>query len=251
VPDPEHRRFQESTAVQVVAGADRIALAGRLDDIRTHQHAAPVIVVGLDRPVRFLAASGEHTGRAVLVAPGFAHAVEAQRGRLALFLLPAGAAPVGGAPIRELARPRAWHELGAALAGGALDELAAVDRCLARERLGARPLDDRLGRAVARLADRLEDNTSIDAIADEVGLSASRLIALAHAQLGAPLRSYRRWLRTIRVAREFAAGASITEAAHASGFASSAHLAMAAREHFGIRPSDVLSPHRRDAIRAM
>lgn len=235
--------------MQVLAGSDRIALAGRLDDIRTHRHAAPVIVVGLDRPVRFIAVDGEHTGRAVVVAPGFAHAVEARRGRLALFLLPAGAVPAGGAPIRELARPRAWHELGAALADGALGDLAPVERCLARERLGARALDERLERAIGRLADRLEDNVSIDDAAAEVGLSASRLMALAHAQIGAPLRSYRRWLRTLRVARAFGAGASLTEAAHAAGFASSAHLAMAAREHFGIRPSDVLRPQGRDAIR--
>lgn len=36
----------------------------------------------------------------------------------------------------------------------------------------------------------------------------------------------------------------------AAGFASSAHLAMAAREHFGIRPSDVRSRRTRVAIRA-
>jgi AraC-like DNA-binding protein len=111
-------------------------------------------------------------------------------------------------------------------------------------------MDGRLQRAVARLAERMEDNVSIDEAAAGVGLSTSRLMALAHDQLGAPLRSYRRWLRAIRVTREFAAGASLTQAAHAAGFASSAHLAMASREHFGIRPSDVLSPHSRDAIRA-
>ena len=237
--------------MRVIAGADRISLAGRFDDIRSHQHAAPVIVVGLDGPVRFVADDRQHTGRAVVVAPGLVHAVDAMRGRLALFLLPAGAVPTGGPPIRDLARPHAWREIGTALVDGELSGLEPVDRCLARERLGARPLDRRLQRAIGRLVDRLEDNVSIDEAAADVGLSGSRLMALAHDQIGAPLRSYRRWLRTIRVAREFGAGASITEAAHAAGFASSAHLAMAAREHFGIRPSDVLSVHRRDAIRSI
>jgi AraC-like DNA-binding protein len=209
-----------------------------------------VIVVGLDGPVRFTAAGREHTGTAVVVAPGFAHAVDAMQSRLALFVLPAGVIAPGGVPVRDLGRPHAWRELGAALIGGELPGLELVERCLARERLGARPMDGRLQRAVARLTERMEDNVSIDEAAAGVGLSTSRLMALAHDQLGAPLRSYRRWLRAIRVTREFAAGASLTQAAHAAGFASSAHLAMASREHFGIRPSDVLSPHSRDAIRA-
>ncbi len=250
MPQSERNRFQEPPATRVIVGSDRIALAGRFDDIRTHQHAAPVIVVGLDGPVRFIAAGREHTGRAVVVAPGFAHAVDAMRSRLALFVLPAGTIPPGGAPIHDLARPRAWRELGAALIDGELSGLEPVERCLARERLGAGPLDDRLQRAIARLADHLDENVSIDEAADVVGLSTSRLMALAQHQLGAPLRTYRRWLRAIRVTREFAAGASLTQAAHAAGFASSAHLAMAAREHFGIRPSDVLSPRSRDAIRS-
>lgn len=231
-------------------GADRVALTGRFADIRTHRHAAPVIVVGLDGPVRFIAQGRHHVGRAVAIAPGFVHGVDARNGRLALFLLRAHAVAPGAPPICELARPQAWRELGDALATGALIDLAAIDRCFARDVPSTRPLDDRLHRAIARLVERLDQNVSIDEAADAVGLSTSRLMALAHLQLGAPLRTYRRWLRTIRVAREFAAGASLTQAALAAGFASSAHLAMAAREHFGIRPSDVLTQRTRDAIHA-
>lgn len=78
----------------------------------------------------------------------------------------------------------------------------------------------------------------------------NRLMALAHAQLGAPLRYVRRWLRMFSVARDYAAGATLTTAALDAGFASSAHLSVAAREHFGIRPSQILSPRTRAAITA-
>jgi AraC-like DNA-binding protein len=249
VPKAPRDGFQEPAAPRVVVGVDRVALAGRFTDIRTHRHAAPVIVVGLDGPVRFTAGGREHVGRAVAVAPGFEHAVDARGGRLGLFLMPAHA--VGGdLPVRELGRSRTWRELGEALAAGDLTDLAAIDASFARDNPHARPLDDRLHEAIAGLLDRLDENVSIDEAADSVGLSASRLMALAHAQIGAPLRTYRRWLRAIRVAREYAAGASLTQAALSAGFASSAHLAMAAREHFGIRPSDVLTHRGRAAIHA-
>ena len=101
------------------------------------------------------------------------------------------------------------------------------------------------------LAATLDTNLSIDEVAAAARLSPSRLMTLAHTQLGASLRAYRRWLRAFQVARDYAAGASLTEAALAAGFSSSAHLSAAARDHFGIRPSDILTPHNRGGIRAV
>ena len=92
---------------------------------------------------------------------------------------------------------------------------------------------------------------AIEELALAARLSASRLMALARRQLGSSLRQYRSWLRSFRVARDYAAGRSLTEAALEAGFASSAHLSAATREHFGIRPSDVLSPANRGAIRLL
>lgn len=241
-------RFQEPRTVHLVAGTDRIALCGELREITHHRHAAPAIVVGIDAPLTFVG-DRAHASRAALVAPGFAHAVIVPRGRIAVFLLPPHA--LAGdrlAPVGDLARPGAWLELGGALLRGELPDFAPIDRALAREQLAARPIDDRLRRAIERIAHGLDDNLSIDELAASVQLSPSRLMGLARAQLGTSLRAYRRWLRMFRVAREYAAGTSITEAAHAAGFASSAHLSAAAREHFGIRPSDILATHNRGAI---
>jgi len=249
--------FQEPTApLRLLVGADRFALAGPLDQIGEHRHASPVIVVGLDRPLRLIGAGDggrgaarRHVSRAALVAPGFAHAVDVDGGRIAVFVLSPSSLSREGAPaVRDLERPRDWIELGRAVLAGELADFARVDRAIARAAPSARPVDDRLRRVIAALHARLEDNLPIEAIAGEVGLSPTRLMALARAQVGAPLRYLRRWLRTFSVARDYAAGATLTTAALDAGFASSAHLSVAAREHFGIRPSQILSPRTRTAI---
>jgi AraC-like DNA-binding protein len=253
VASPRRPRFQEprTRTVQLVAGADRIALCGRLDEISHHRHAAPAIVVGIDAPLSFLA-DRVHTSRAALLSPGFGHAVRVPRGRIAVFLLPPHAlAADPHRPIRDLPQPGAWRELGTALLAGELADFSPIDhtlsRALAREHT-ARPIDDRLRAVLARTASQLDDNLAIADLAASVRLSPQRLMGLARDQLGTSLRSYRRWLRMFRVARDYAGGTSLTDAAHAAGFASSAHLSAASRESFGIRPSDILASRNRGAI---
>jgi len=248
MPGSRRADFQEPPdRLRLLAGPDRIALGGALDDITTHHHASPVIIVGLDRPLR-LVAGRTHTSRAALIAPGFSHAVDVAGGRIAVFVLPPHAmSRAAMAPVADLAHPGAWLELGGALVRGALTDFAPVDRAIACDR-GARPIDDRLRRVLDALRDRLDENLPIEVIAADVGLSPSRLMSLAHAQIGSSLRSVRRWLRTFAVVRDYAAGASLTTAALDAGFASSSHLSAAAREHFGIRPSQILSPRTRTAI---
>jgi AraC-like DNA-binding protein len=243
--------FQEPTApLRLLAGADRFALSGELDQIGEHRHASPAIVVGLERPLRVIGGSGRsHASRAALIAPGFSHAVDVAGGRIAVFVLsPSALSREDELPVRDLGRPGTWIELGRAVLAGELADFALVDRAISRAAPSARPVDDRLRRVIDALHARLDDNLPIEVIADEVGLSPTRLMALAHAQLGTPLRYVRRWLRTFSVARDYAAGASLTTAALDAGFASSAHLSVASRAHFGIRPSQILSPRSRTAI---
>lgn len=130
-----------------------------------------------------------------------------------------------------------------------MDHLLA--RCLKRAQMPLRPVDERLRLALERLASSLDENVSIADAAAAARLSPSRLMAIARTDLQCSLRSCRRWLRTFRVARAYAGGCSLTEAALAAGFSSSAHLSSAAREHFGIRPSDILAPGNRAAIRSL
>jgi len=236
------------SARRLVMGAEQLAMCGRLPRVSRHHHAAAAVIVGLDHPLGFRAGK-THWGRAVLLAPGFTHEVEVRGGRMVAFLLPPSAVDASRlAPLRELSRPGDWVELGQALQRGELSDFEGVTRGLARERLDVRPVDPRLRRVTEQMLGALRENTPIDELAAGVRLSSPRLMALCREQLGSSLRTYRRWLRAFEVVRRFAAGASLTEAAGLAGFSSSAHLSSAAREHFGLRPSDVLSPASRENI---
>jgi AraC-like DNA-binding protein len=253
LPKPHRRGFQEPTeSVRLIAGLERIGLCGRFREVTRHRHAAPALVIGVDAPLRFVA-ERSHEGRAVLIEPGFAHAVDTRGGRLAMFVLPPQTRGVRGSPppLRDLADTARWVALGEAVFRQQLVDFADVDHALTREHLELRPIDDRLRLALDVLAGTLDANASIDDLASAVRLSASRLMSLAHAQLGTPLRAYRRWLRAFQVARDYAAGASLTRSALAAGFSSSAHLSSTIREHFGVRPSDVLTPESRPTIRTL
>lgn len=74
-------------------------------------------------------------------------------------------------------------------------------------------------------------------LAARVGLSADRLTHLFTSQMGLPVRRYVLWLRLITALRTVADGSDLTMAAHAAGFADSAHLTRTCRSMFGLTPS--------------
>lgn len=235
-------------ALRLVVGAEQLAMCARLPRVSRHHHAAAAIIVGLDHPLGFRAGRTQWS-RAVLLAPGFTHEVEVRGGRMVAFLLPPSAVDASRlVPLRELSRSGDWVALGQALQQGELNDFGDVLGNLSRERLDVRPVDPRLQRVTERMIQALSENMPIEELAAGVRLSPPRLMALCREQLGTSLRAYRRWLRAFDVVRRFAAGASLTRAACMAGFSSSAHLSSAAREHFGLRPSDVLSPASRQNI---
>jgi AraC-like DNA-binding protein len=79
-------------------------------------------------------------------------------------------------------------------------------------------------------------------VAAQAGVSASRLTHLFTDQVGIPLRRYVLWLRLQHVITTVQAGVDLTTAAHAAGFADSAHLSRTCRDMFGLPPS-VMSRH--------
>jgi AraC-like DNA-binding protein len=94
----------------------------------------------------------------------------------------------------------------------------------------------------------------VTTLAARAGLSQSRFLHLFKAETGVPLRRYRIWNRMGAAIRASGEGASLTEAAHAAGFASSAHFSSAFRDMFGMMPSDLaraLRPGRPKGDRAV
>lgn len=79
-------------------------------------------------------------------------------------------------------------------------------------------------------------------VAAQVGISASRLTHLFTEQVGIPLRRYVLWRRLHIAITRVQAGDDLTDAAHAAGFADSAHLSRTCHYTFGLPPS-LLSRH--------
>jgi AraC-like DNA-binding protein len=118
------------------------------------------------------------------------------------------------------------------------DAVQAACMALVRQLSGAAPAvpsDPRVLAAIAYLRGR--DSATLAEVAGVVHLSPERFRHLFVAQTGMPLRTYVLWRRLLQVWTLLMAGESLAGAAHAAGFADSAHLSRTARTMFGLPPS--------------
>lgn len=122
-----------------------------------------------------------------------------------------------------------------------IDLIQAVAKHLnvAMPQSGSSPETDRVERLIMQLVDRAELPKTLSQFAKEAALSPSRLRHRLSTIVGMPFRPYLRWLRLQRAMKYFAAGSSLTDAAHAAGFADAAHLSRTMRRHFGISLSSL------------
>jgi AraC-like DNA-binding protein len=106
--------------------------------------------------------------------------------------------------------------------------------------------DARILRAVKYVNDHLSAPITLKQVAAVACLSPSRFRHLFAEQTGMGLRQYVLWRRFVSVWEYRMGGASLAAAAHAAGFADSAHLTRTSRRMIGIPPSamDVSAPQR-------
>jgi len=97
--------------------------------------------------------------------------------------------------------------------------------------------DERILRAVKYVNDHLSGPLALEQVAAVAYLSPSRFRHLFAEQTGMALRPYILWRRFVSVWEHRMKGASLSAAAHAAGFADSAHLARTSRRMIGIPPS--------------
>jgi AraC family transcriptional regulator len=102
-------------------------------------------------------------------------------------------------------------------------------------------VDARIAAAISFIADRLTSTVSLTDVAAAVHLSPSRFRHLFVKETGTAYRAYVLWLRINRAASAMHDGNSWTEAAHAAGFADSAHMSRTFRRVFGVAPATLKS----------
>jgi AraC-like DNA-binding protein len=97
--------------------------------------------------------------------------------------------------------------------------------------------DERILRAVAYVNANLDKTITLDGVADAAFLSPSRFRHLFVEQAGMGLRPYVLWRRFMKVWELMQRGETLSTAAHAAGFADSAHLTRTSWQMFGLPPS--------------
>lgn len=129
---------------------------------------------------------------------------------------------------------RAWHT------EKSLDAVKALCQQVVHDlaHTGARePSDPRVLAAVEFIRQRVHLPVSLAEVAEVAHLSPSRFRHLFVQETGMPLRTYVLWRRLLHVWVHLMQGESLSTAAHAAGFADSAHLSRTSRAMFGLAPS--------------
>ncbi|HZV63468.1 MAG TPA: AraC family transcriptional regulator [Telluria sp.] len=101
------------------------------------------------------------------------------------------------------------------------------------------PLDKRILRAIELLHERIDQTISLADIAESVHLSPERFRHLFIDHTGIRFRPYVLWLRLGSALSCYAAGASLTDAAYAGGFADAAHFSRTFKRMFGVTPVSI------------
>lgn len=119
-------------------------------------------------------------------------------------------------------------------------------RALGRRILGELPAapepvlpDLRVQEMIAFAGKYLAEPLSLPLVAQHINLSSSRARHLFAEQTGLPFKTYVLWLRLERAVELYAAGSSLTEAAHEAGFADSSHFSRTFRRTFGVAAAEL------------
>lgn len=248
----------------LVLGPGRVVYLGSSFTAEEHAHHAVQLVVAGGPPFTWSAEGRTHTGSVALIPAGVRHALDASGTRVVVVLVERHGADGAELDALALRARREGEGIAAAVREAVLGErfpapdadatewLAFVDRCIVHV-LGPRVRQLVLSRE-SRVALRSMQRAIVEGraprltdVADEVGLSATRLTHRFTREVGLSFRALVPWLRVAAAVREMQAErargieGSLTRAAHAAGFADAAHLTRTFRQLFGLPPSLVLS----------
>jgi len=229
---------------QLYVWPQRLLLLASACASNRHRHHAAQITFGLDGPVIFEnPQTGVHQADLLLIPPDIPHAHPAFGAAVMLFLEPessdwarfSGRAAGGLVPLSFESGLRCFAR--AAAAGDAAAAPILVRHLLGQDSTHNRSIDPVVSQACEEIRRRLNGLITLADLAKAVGRSPSRLAHRFREATGVPVRRFILW-RRLRAAAEIAMrGSNLTEAAHAAGFADSAHLSRTFRSMFGIAPS--------------
>lgn len=173
-----------------------------------------------------------HCGATIFVEP------ETREGRiLTERYLQGGITELGREPLDDKVRDLRAAALERRGASAIVERARAIVQALTQHTEPSATSDERILRAVKYINEHLTQPITLAQVARVAYLSPSRFRHLFAEQTGMRLREYILWRRFVSVWEQRMKGVSLSEAAHAAGFADSAHLARTSRRMIGIPPS--------------
>lgn len=219
-----------------------------------HSHHAVQIAFALDGWFRLETADHSVDTAVAAVAPDVRHAIRANGTVAYLYVEPesrAGRAVIRRVFGRQCLTPvdrDLFGELPQRLTAAFRDpattngSLIAIGRALVAKLAGdleAVTPDARVSKVIAWAASNLAGPVRLADAAEVAGLSPDRVRHVFVEHTGLPFRTYVLWLRLLKATEAFSRGESLTHAAHAAGFADSAHLSRTFRRTFGVAAAEL------------
>ncbi len=224
--------------------------AGRAGDNQLHRHYAVQIAFSSTRPVQMTGADGSRfAGGIVGCAVGVTHRIEPADEEIILaYLEPTST--IGAAVqnilgsisiVAPLPDDFLVRELRNAIAEGASQKAESLLSQLFGNvtPAGGHTPDPRLA-ALVRSSAFDGVPPTLAAAAQRIGLSPSRFSHLFSAEMGIAYRAFVKWRKLLATLDSVSRGADLTQAAHAGGFADSAHFSRTFKDIFGLTPSAAL-----------
>jgi AraC-like DNA-binding protein len=236
---------------RLVFNPDFVLFLGTGLHARAHRHLSASITLSLDRSFEVRQGGSVREARVMLVRPDTEHALDARAAQIINVQLDPetdlyarlrdGALRSDRMVLLDAVEPNLSRSLTAAC------QATWLGKSLVGALLGhfgvahaATSYDPRVAQALALLKESFPDALGSELLAKRVAASESRLMHLFREQVGVPLRRYMLWLRLRHLLFGVALGQTFTYAAHAAGFADSAHFARVFGSMFGLPPSALL-----------
>ena len=229
-----------------------IGVGASMGIVPVHSHHAVQVTLGIEGGVRFRTPDTEWVDcDAAAVLPNAPHSFDGMGSVVAMLFIDPECregrwlrqslrAPITAIPASRYAPflqgLRAFRERRPSPAEAA-EVITGVVRSLCEGPPPMRQMDDRIARALAFMRSADARGLTQDDVAKQVFLSPSRFAHLFTQEVGLPFRRYLLWRKLSRSIDAFGRGGTLSAAAHAAGFADSAHLTRSFYQMFGIPPS--------------
>ncbi|MBR6543318.1 MAG: helix-turn-helix domain-containing protein [Anaerotignum sp.] len=226
---------------------DHILLCAAYADPAEHRHMAAHIILAMKGEIMVTAEGEVRMCRGVMIPSGVSHRVETKGNPVLVFLYDSATNVARRISRMEYlsaeicdtitAAYLEFEKTGMAEAYGVFEKIFLCH--IAMESPAYCVTDKRVLEAIAHIRENLSEKLLCQNVAASVFLSEGRFSHLFREQTGMPFASYLIYQRLMYVYGEILRGKSITEAALAAGFSSSAHFADVNRRVFGLSAGNI------------